>query len=309
MFNSKFLLPALALSTAIALQAAAPSIGFVNAKGSFQLDNSRIWSNATIFDGSVIETKVAPSQVHLSDGSELVVGAGSRVRVFESRAVLEKGAVQLQSSTQYRVEARALNIVPSAAGATAGIELRGTGRIAASASTGELLVTNKEKVLVARVIPGHPVTLDTTAAAKPGLTRIAGCLTASSHTFMLLDQPSQVTFELHGASIDKEIGNRVEITGTAESSHPKLSAASQVVKVIHVNRLEQGACLTPGAIARRVGPIAAVGGTLATISAAAGTAGTVAIIGGVTVAGTVGGLEAAGAFSNALSEEVPQTSR
>ena len=312
MTTSKTVLSSLAICAALGLHAASPSIGFVAAKGSFQLDNSKVWSNATLFDGSIVETKAVPSQIHLSNGSDIQVAAQSRVRVFLGRTVLEKGTVQMQSSTEYQVEARALHMAAAASNTVAIVELRGNGRVAASASSGEILITNKDKVLVAKVTPGKVVTLEPDNANQPGLTRITGCVQGERHSFLLIDRVSGVAFELRGEGVEKELGNQVAIIGTGDSSAPKVAGASQAIKVTHVERLAAGGCKDTGTAARRLGPIGAVAGAAAGAGAglsAVGTAGAVAIIGGVAVAATAGGLAAAGTFAPAQADSQPATSR
>src|SRR5690348_11783437 len=67
------------------------AIGFVTANGSFQLNSSRVWDSATIFDGSTIETTKAPSDLKLSGGAQLRLAAESRAKVYQNRLILEKG--------------------------------------------------------------------------------------------------------------------------------------------------------------------------------------------------------------------------
>lgn len=305
--TAKTLLSSLVFCSAIGVWAANPSIGFVVAKGSFQLDHSTIWSNGTLFDGSVVETKTVPSQLHLSNGSDIAVAAESRVTVFQNRVVLERGAVQLRSSNGYQVEARALRLAAAAPTTIAGVELLGNGRVAASASSGEMLISNKERVLVAQLLPGKAVTLDPDKATNPGLTRLSGCVQGVGGGLRLVDEASGVAFELHGEGVEKELGNMVEIAGTADSASAKVAGASQAINVVHLDRV--GVCLAAVKTARRTGPIRAVAGAVTGLSGVVGVAGAVAVIGGVAVASTAGGLVAAGAFSSSQAEAQPATSR
>ena len=97
----------LALTCAVTpLTAAAPAIGLATANGSFEVNSARVWGNATLFDGSVVETAKAPSQVKLNNGAQLRLATGSRAIVHDGRLVLEKGSSQLESAAAYPVEAR-----------------------------------------------------------------------------------------------------------------------------------------------------------------------------------------------------------
>jgi hypothetical protein len=103
---------------------------------------------------------------------------------------------------------------------------------------------------------------------------------------------------LRGTGLDKEIGNRVEVNGIADTAN------SQIVKVVGIRHIATGGC---AAMAKKIGAAAgtvATAGTIAaagTAAAAAGTAtgigiGTVAVIGGVAAAAAVGSLGIAGAL-------------
>jgi len=54
--------------TVAAVMAAPPSIGTVSAHGSIQLDGSRVYGNGTVFDGTLIETEKATTNLRLERG-------------------------------------------------------------------------------------------------------------------------------------------------------------------------------------------------------------------------------------------------
>jgi len=58
-------------------------------------------------------------------------------------------------------------------------------------------------------------------AAAP--TQISGCLLSKNDKFIIVDQTTNVTMEAYGAGLDKQTGNRVEITGTAEAAAPAVA--------------------------------------------------------------------------------------
>src|SRR5689334_18057884 len=47
---------------------AAPAIGIVTASGHFNVEGSQVWGNATLFDGTMIETSSASSELALGNG-------------------------------------------------------------------------------------------------------------------------------------------------------------------------------------------------------------------------------------------------
>src|SRR5690242_513497 len=95
------LLSLILVLTVTSLTASTAAIGFAAANGSFQVNAKQARDTATLFDGSVIETGKAPSQIRLDNGAQVRLATDSRAKVYEGRIVLEKGSGQLESSTTY----------------------------------------------------------------------------------------------------------------------------------------------------------------------------------------------------------------
>ena len=72
--------------------AASPAIGVAQANGNFFIDNAEVMSNGTLFDGSVLETKRASSEIRLGGNMRMDLATDSKGQVFKDRLVLEKGA-------------------------------------------------------------------------------------------------------------------------------------------------------------------------------------------------------------------------
>ncbi|MGA2593591.1 MAG: hypothetical protein ABSH32_27055, partial [Bryobacteraceae bacterium] len=224
-------LSGLILFVALSLSlSASPAIGLVVANGSFQLDNSRIWGNATLFDGNVIETNVSASQLQLHNGVKLRLAAESRARVYESRLLLEKGIGQLES-LNYRIEAAGLRVTADAPGATARVQLTGPNRVVVAARAGSVRVANSEGILVARLSSGREMAFEPQEGGAATVTKVSGVLALKDGKFILVDQTTNVTIELRGEGLEAELGNRVEITGTADTAIPSVAGASQLINV------------------------------------------------------------------------------
>jgi hypothetical protein len=65
------------------------------------VEGSQVWGNATLFDGSTIETGAASSQLALRNGVKVELGAGSRARIWQNRMDLEKGVAQLAAPSSF----------------------------------------------------------------------------------------------------------------------------------------------------------------------------------------------------------------
>jgi hypothetical protein len=121
-------------------------------------------------------------------------------------------------------------------------------------------------------------------APAEAATRVSGCLLSKALKTVLAEQTTNVVLELRGAGLEKELGNRVEVSGTAVG-------ASQIVNVTGIRRIATGGC---SAIAKKIGASTPSAAT-ASGSSSIGT-GTIAVIGGVAAAAAVGSLAVVGAL-------------
>jgi hypothetical protein len=265
--------------------AASSAIGMVVANGSFQLESSSVRGTATLFDGNVIETNISSSQLRLNNGVSLRLAAESRARVYASRLVLEKGIGQLES-TNYRIEAASLQIEANQPGATARVKVTGPAHIVVAARDGEVRVSNSDGVLIARLDSGREMAFEPQESGAAATTKVSGILALKDGKFIVVDRTTNVTMQLRGTGLEGEVGNLVEITGTVDPAAPTVAGASQLIDVTSVKRLTKSARAAAGAGAAGTGAAGAAAGGLST-------AATVAIVGGVAAAGTLGGLAAA----------------
>jgi hypothetical protein len=279
--------------------AASPVIGTIVTKGSFRLDNATVAGNATLIEGVVLETSRASSTVEMGSGARLVVGASSKGRLFGDHIVLEKGDTQLQNAAGYRLEALGLVIHPETGAASGRVSLAGANRVRVTSLTGSFRVLNSRGVLVANLPTGAAMEFEPQPAGEAS--RVTGCLQNKSGRLVLRDETTNVTVEVAGPGLEKEAGNRVELSGSLDPSATPVSEASQFIRITRVTRISKSCSARPGAVAAGVGGAAgaagAAGGAAGAAGAAAGiSAATISIIGGVAAAATIGGLAATGSL-------------
>jgi hypothetical protein len=270
---------------------AAPIIGTVLAKGTFRLDNATVTGNATLFEGATIETKIAPSRMELSSGAKISLGAESKAKVFGDHMILERGQGQLEKASSFRFEARGLTIQPETGDASAKVALSSGARVDVAALSGSFRILNSRGMLVANLATGRSVELE--PQAPDSQSKVTGTLRLVGGHYLLTDETTNVTVEVAGAGLTKEVGNRVEISGSMDPTATPVTDASQFIRVVSVKHLGKGA----GKGAAAAGKGGAAGGGAAGGGAGGGiglSVTTIAIIGGVAVAATVGGLAAAG---------------
>jgi hypothetical protein len=247
----------------------------------------------------------------LNDGLQVRLAADSRARVYRSRIVLERGLSQLQAAVDTPLEARTLKIYSASAGSVAQLRLGDSNKVHVAAVKGSLRVTNASGVLVANLAAPAALAFDTQAGPAASA-RISGCLLTKDGKFIVADRTTRVTMEVYGAGLEKQVGNQVELTGTADAETPSVAGASQRINVTAIKLIAKGGCASvakklgaagAGAAAAGAGGVAAAG----TVAAGLSTVATVAIVGGVAVVGSTAGLAASGTFSG--DEERPSVSR
>lgn len=264
-----FVALALAGSPALA-PAAAPAIGMVSARGSFLVDDARVSGNATLFEGTVVETDRVPSELQWLDGPRTILDADSRGRVYRDRLVLERGQGQVFGAGAFRIEAASLRVSAVQPGAAALVALNAPHRLQVSALRGSVRVTNSEGILLANIAPGRALELEAQAAGAAAPSRLTGTLLKRNDHFLLTDEVIGVTFELRGDNLDSAIGRRVELTGTLDPSAQPVAGAAQTLRVAALKVLAPGVA---GA-GVRTGMSGATKAIVAGVVAAGATAGT-----------------------------------
>jgi hypothetical protein len=223
------------------VSAATPAIGIVTATGHFNVGGSDVWGNATLFDGTVVLTTAASTELALRNGVKVQLGAGSKARVYADHLALDAGVGQVAQAAPFEVDA-------------AGLKIRGAGvrvglgqpdkTVEIAALTGAAKVFGSGEVLLASIPAGRHMNLAFQAAQDGTLTR-SGCLLYKDSRFILQDDNTQEVVELAGNAQDlsKNLGNRVEIKGTASAVKPVVSPATSVLTVASVSPKSQGGCL------------------------------------------------------------------
>jgi hypothetical protein len=281
-----------------------PAIGTAQAKGSFRVDDATVAGNATLFEGTTVETHQSALTLDLSSGARLWLDAGSKGPLFSDRLILEDGSGQMKQAAGFRIDARGLTVRMDNGAGSVRVALPhagqpGNARIQVAALAGSVRVLNSQGLIVAAIHAGNTLEFAFQASSAPS--KLSGCLRTVSGHYLVTDEVTNVTVEVAGTGLDKEGGNRVQITGVMDPAASPVSAATQYIRVSGVKRLSRGCVATDRAAAAgagggnaggAAGPAAKAGG-IGAISVA-----TIAIIGGVSAAAIIGGLAASGSLSS-----------
>ena len=86
------------------------SIGTVSARGDFRVDSHVVRGNATLFNGSVIETGSATADLRMGKGAAITMSANSRGTLYSDRLVLQQGESELTAPPAFQLEVQGLRV-------------------------------------------------------------------------------------------------------------------------------------------------------------------------------------------------------
>jgi len=310
--NSKTVLALTFCSSVTLLSAATPGIGIAMSEGNIYINDAKAAGNATISNGSTLETDRATSQVRLNGGAQLRLSTSSRGTIFADHIDLQKGSARIAG---YSANANGLSVRADGS-SSATVSMRDQGVVQVAALTGNVHVFNAAGLNVANLVPGRALDLKPQDAGASAPSSLVGCAAKAGPNVFLTDETSNVTVQLKGNSV--KTGKRVQVTGSMVPNSTPVSPATQVINVTAVKQVG-GVCKSGTAAAAAAGGAgAAAGGAGAAGGAAAGAGGaaagaaagaavgistTTAVVAGVAAAAAagVGGAAAAGAIGGSTT--------
>jgi hypothetical protein len=223
-----------------------------------RVDSYMVRGNATLFDGSVVETGQASADLRLDKGAQITLSTGSRGILYRDRLVLERGESELAAPTSFQLEAKGLHVTPNEPKSHGLVSMKSGNTVEVAALAGSFGVTNNQGVMLASVRPGKPVSFAMQAGGTPASFSGTGMVSYENGHYYFTSNEN-VKYELTGKDFKKYVGKKVIlISGTVQA--PVAEGATPVIYVSSI-----------------------------AINGAAGiSAGTALIIGGVVVAGGAG---------------------
>lgn len=232
MITSSAVLGRVAVFTAVSLTCtfAAPlSIGTASARGAIQVDGSSVNGNASLFDGSLIETGEVATTLHIEKGIAVKLGADSRGKVFHDRLVLEKGESEFTNLGAFQLEANTVRVSSVDSSARGVIHMKDSKTVEIAALSGGFDVKSQSGFLLGKVLPGRSLafTFQEGGAAAP--TSVTGMLTKTNGLYFLTVQGTGVIYQITGKDLDHFVGKNVRLTGTLDPSATPARPASAVI--------------------------------------------------------------------------------
>ena len=220
----------LAASSAAGI-AAGPVIGVAVSEGALQVNQGTVQGNANLESGSVVKALAAEVRVRLAGGAAATLAPGSEAR-FDGQAMeLRSGGGVITNAGAYPVGALGFNVRPQA-GARTQIYIQ-NGQLQVGAADGEVQVSNRAGILLARVLPGKPLALSP-AASNDRTSTMTGALRQDAGRWIVRDEITNIDAELRGGNPAPFLGQRVEVTGAASAASGRSGQIIEVARLVPV---------------------------------------------------------------------------
>ena len=195
------------------------SIGTASARGDMRVDSYLVKGNATLFDGSVVETGQATANLRLNKGTEITMSTASRGTLHSDRLVLQQGESELAASSSFQLEANGLRVTPNEPNSRGVVSLKAGNTVEVASLNGSFGVTTDHGVLLANVRPGRVVSFAMQAGANPATFSGVGLVTFENGTYYLTTNES-VKYMLTCKDSHRFIGDKVVVSGTLQGGTP-----------------------------------------------------------------------------------------
>jgi len=248
------------------------SIGTASARGDMRVDSYMVKGNATLFDGSVVETGQATADLRMNKGTEVTMSTSSRGTLYGDRLVLQRGESEWTSNT-FQLEAKGLHVIPNEPSSRGVVSLKNGNTVEVAALKGSFGVTNAQGLLLTNVRPGHVVSFAILATGNDPtpppptsgqVNGILGTVSKDSSGNYYITSEDGLKYQLDGNNLGKYLGKKVLLSGTIESG---VTPAGGAVAVVLLNSITINGVAAGGMM---VSDTVILGGTLTAAGAGVG---------------------------------------
>ena len=212
-------------------------LGTASVRGNMLVDGYAVRSDATLFNGSVVETSDASATLRMRHGVDITLSQSSRGTVYGDHFVLQRGQTEMNASGSYQVEANGLRLAAGTPNSVGIVTLTPKNTVQVAALSGSFQVRDGQGLLLSNVLPGRPLTfaIQAEASGAPYNISTIGLLDfENGHYYLTTDE--NVKYELVGNDLQKFVGDKVIITGTLSPGAPSSGTSGTVtVKAVEVN--------------------------------------------------------------------------
>lgn len=134
------------------------AIGTASSWGGMRVDGNQVTSNATLFDGTIVETSQKSATLRIDKGLQIVLAPDSQGALYRDHFVLLKGASEIDASRPFALEANGLSVTSNQPNSKGLVLLSGTDHVAVNTLIGSFNVTSETGISLAKLGPGKSMT-------------------------------------------------------------------------------------------------------------------------------------------------------
>ena len=236
-----------AMETVSVAAAGSVSIGTVSARGDFSVDSHVVLGNATLFNGSVVETGGATADLRMDKGAAITMSTNSRGTLYSDRMVLQRGESELTAPQAFQLEVEGLHVAAIGPNSQGVVSLKPGKTVEVSSLSGTFNVSNDHGVALASISPGRAMTFAFQSGSSGSAFTGTGKVSFSDGHYYLTVKGTGAKYEINGNGLAKLVGKEVTITGTIQSA-TATGGALDVVDIISTKVLAAGLTGTSVAI-------------------------------------------------------------
>jgi hypothetical protein len=213
-------------------------LGTASVRGNMRVDGYTVRGDATVFNGSVVETADASASLRMGHGVDITMSKSSRGTIYRDHFVLQRGASELTAPASFQLEANGLRVSSAAPNTVGVVTVTPQNAVEIATLSGSFAVRDGEGLLLSNVLPGRPLTfaMQTEASTSPQFISTVGLLDYQNGQYYFTTDDN-VKYVLTGTDqLQKFVGDKVVVTGMFNSAAPPAGTAGTIaVKTIYVN--------------------------------------------------------------------------
>lgn len=212
-------------------------IGTASVRGNMRVDGSTVQGDATVFNGTVVETDDASANLRMGHGIDVTMSKSSKGTVYSDHFVLQRGESELSAPGSFQLEANGLRVAADIPNSVAIVTMAPHKTVNVAVLAGRFKVREGDGFLLSNVLPGRPLSFAAQAPAStsPYYVSVVGLLDSQNGHY-ILTTAENVKYELTGIEIQKFVGDKVLVTGTfTPTAQGGEMAGTIMVKTIGLN--------------------------------------------------------------------------
>ena len=212
------------------------ALGTASVRGNMRVDGYTVNGDATVFNGSVVETGDASANLRMGHGVDISMSKSTRGTIYTDHFVLQRGQSELTAPGSFAVEANGLHVSSAKPNSIGIVSLTPKNTVQVAALAGSFEVRDGRGLLLSNVLPGRPLSFAMQAgSSNPYFVSTVGLLDNENGQFYLTTDEN-VRYVLTGADLQKFVGDKVIVTGTLQPAGQTGGTAGTIsVKTVRIN--------------------------------------------------------------------------